>query len=111
MFFFAGIMIRLRGRVGRENNWNNCIHYPFFKYPPEIRRLIYTTNPIESFNYGLKKNLKNRCSFPTEESLIKLLYLNVKRITKKWTNHIQNWGMIYSQLSVYFKGRIEGYLK
>lgn len=95
--------------ISWERNWDELA--TFFKYPEEIRRIIYTTNPIESFNYGLKKNAKNRCSFPTEDALVKLLYLNVKRISKKWISPVRNWGMIYSQLSIYFKDRLEKYSK
>jgi len=66
-----------------------------FKYPPEIRRLIYTTNPIESFNSKLKKVTKNRGVFPIEESLFKLLYLGIDDISKKWNGRIKEWSKIY----------------
>ncbi|MCB4205423.1 transposase, partial [Deferribacterales bacterium Es71-Z0220] len=77
-----------------------------FKYPPEIRTLIYTTNPIESFNSKLKKVSKNRGVFPTEESLFKLLYLAINDISKKWNGRIKDWSKIYPQLYIYFQERI-----
>ena len=63
----------------------------FFDYPPEVRRVIYTTNAIESLNYSLRKVLKNRSAFPTDESIYKVLYLGLNRVAKKWTMPIQNW--------------------
>jgi len=62
--------------------------------------LIYTTNPIESFNRGLRKVSKNKCIFPTDDSILKLFYLAVEKIEKKWTQKIRNWGAIYSQLLI-----------
>ncbi len=92
---------------GWERNWPELS--TFFKYPEEIRRLIYTTNPIENFNSVLKKICKPRGSFPNEEAVFKLLYLAVENLSKKWTMKIQNWGMIFSQLSVLFSERIKKY--
>ena len=91
-----------------ERNWGELS--TFFKYPEEIRRLIYTTNPIESFNCQLKKRTKNRGSFPNEESAFKLLYLGVEKIQKKWGMQIKDWGLIYSQLSVYFGDKFKKYM-
>jgi putative transposase len=82
----------------------------FFKYPEEIRRLIYTTNPIESFNSKMKKVCRNKGAFPSEESVYKLLYLAVENLSKKWTMKIHNWGSIFAQLSVLFEDRIKKYL-
>jgi transposase-like protein len=78
-----------------------------FKYSPEIRKLIYTTNPIESFNSKLRKVTKNRSIFPTEESLFKLLYLAINDISKKWNGRIRDWAKIYPQLYIYFQERID----
>ena len=78
----------------------------YFKYPQEVRRLIYTTNSIENFNRQLRKYTKTKSSYPTDDSLSKSIYLSIKEITKKWTGKIQNWGQINSQLSIYFEGRI-----
>jgi len=70
---------------------------------------IYTTNPIESLNRGLKKVTKNRSVFPNEDSLFKLLYLAIGDISKKWTMRIRDWAMIFSQLNVYFEERLKKY--
>ena len=75
----------------------------FMKYPAEIRRLIYTTNPIEAFNRGIRKVTKTKTSFLTTDSLFKLLYLVSQDIEEKWTVPIQNWGLILNQLMVYFE--------
>ena len=91
-----------------KENWP-CLS-TFFKYPPEIRRLIYTTNPIENFNRRIRKITKNKSSFPTDDSLFKILYLIVMDASEKWTMPIQNWGIILNQLQVYFGERVEAYL-
>ena len=82
-----------------HNNWSELC--TFFKYSPEIRRLIYTTNPVESFNSKIRKITKTKGSFPTEDALFKLLYLAIIDIEKKWTMSIQNWGTIYAQLFIH----------
>jgi putative transposase len=89
-------------------NWQ-CLS-TFFKYPPEIRRLIYTTNPIENFNRSIRKITKTKSSFPTDDSLFKILYLIIMDASEKWTLAIPNWGVILNQLTVYFKERIESYI-
>lgn len=81
----------------------------FYKYPSEIRKLIYTTNPIESFNRGIRKVTKTRSVFPTEDALLKLVFLAVRDIERKWTAAYQNWGVIYSQLSIYFEDILKNY--
>ena len=81
----------------------------FFKYSPEIRKLIYTTNPIESFNRSIRKVTKTRTIFPTEDALLKLVFLAIQDIEKRWTQTIRNWGKIYSQLAVFFEERLNGY--
>lgn len=78
----------------------------FFKYPPEIRKLIYTTNSIENFNRQLRKVTKPKSIFPSDDSLFKMLYLAMIDITKKWTGRIQGWGQILDQLMIHFEGRI-----
>jgi transposase-like protein len=75
----------------------------FFKYPPAIRKLIYTTNPIESFNRGIRKVTKTRSVFPTEDALLKLIFLAVRDIERKWTKAYPDWGIIYAQLQIYFE--------
>lgn len=78
----------------------------FFKYPQEIRKIIYTTNAIENFNRQLRKVTKTKSAYPSDESLMKSLYLAVRDISKKWTGRIQGWGTILDQLMIYFDGRI-----
>ena len=87
-----------------NDNWEELTTY--FKYPQEIRKIIYTTNSIENFNRQLRKYTKTKSSYPTDDSLSKSIYLSIKEITKKWTGKVQNWGQIISQLSIYFEGRI-----
>jgi putative transposase len=87
-----------------ETNWQRLI--PFFAYPEEIRRIIYTTNAIESLNNALKKTIKNRASFPNDEAAIKLLYLSLKNIMKKWTMPVRNWGKALNQLAVLYNDRM-----
>lgn len=85
-------------------NWANLSTY--FKYPQEIRRLIYTTNTIEGFNRQLRKVTKSKSVFPTDDSLLKMLYLAMVDITKKWTGRRQDWSVIHAQMAVYFEGRM-----
>jgi putative transposase len=87
-----------------RSNWTRL--RTFFGYPSEIRKVIYTTNAIESLNNGLRKVTKNRGSFPTDDAAIKLLYLALKNIMKKWTMPIQNWATAVNQFSIIFDGRI-----
>jgi transposase-like protein len=82
-----------------ERNWTELS--AFWKYPPEIRRLIYTTNPIEAFNRAMRKVTKNRGMFPSADSLLKCLYLGTKRLESKWVR-IKHWGEIYSQFLILF---------
>lgn len=85
-------------------NWANLSTY--FKFPQELRRLIYTTNAIEGFNRQLRKVTKAKSVFPTDESLFKMLYLAMMDITQKWTGRRQDWSMIQAQLAVYFEDRM-----
>lgn len=85
-------------------NWANLSTY--FKFPQELRRLIYTTNAIEGFNRQLRKVTKAKSVFPTDESLFKMLYLAMMDITQKWTGCRQDWSMIQAQLAVYFEDRM-----
>jgi transposase-like protein len=87
-----------------RDNWANLSTY--FKYPPELRRLIYTTNTIEGFNRQLRKVTKSKSVFPTDDSLLKMLYLAMIDITKKWTGRRQDWSIIHAQLAVYFEDRL-----
>ena len=87
-----------------RDNWANLSTY--FKFPQELRKLIYTTNAIEGFNRQLKKVTKAKSVFPTDDSLFKMLYLAMKDITKKWTGRRQDWSRIYAQLTIYYGDRI-----
>lgn len=78
-----------------------------FKYPEEVRRLIYTTNAVEGFNRQLRKVTKSRTIFPSDDSLLKMLYLAAMDITRKWTGRRQDWSRIHSQLEIYFEERLE----
>lgn len=90
--------------ISWKNNWPRLSTY--FKYPQEVRTLIYTTNTIEGYNRKLRKVTKNKSVFPTDDSLLKMLYLATQDITKKWTSRQRDWGQIISQLQIYFEGRI-----
>ena len=90
-------------RSWREN-WTNLSIY--FKFPQEVRRLIYTTNTIEGFNRQLRKVTKSKSVFPTDDSLLKMLYLAMMDITKKWTGRRQDWSVIHAQLTIFFGDRI-----
>ena len=87
-----------------RRNWPRII--PFFDYPPEIRKVIYTTNAIESVNMSLRKITKNRGSFPTDESLLKLFYLALNNISKKWTMPIRDWKAALNRFSIQFEDRM-----
>jgi putative transposase len=88
-----------------QENWGNLATY--FKYPETIRRIIYTTNAIEGFNRQLRKVTKNRGVFPSDDSLLKMLYLATMDITRKWTGKRQDWSQIHAQLEIYFEGRLK----
>jgi putative transposase len=86
-----------------RGNWNRII--PFFDYPKEIRKVIYTTNIIESLNRTLRKAVKNRGHFPTEDAVMKVLYLDIKGVSKKWTMPIRDWKGALNQFAIRFGDR------
>ena len=90
------------------NSWrNNCAELStYFKYPEGIRKLIYTTNAMESFNRQLRKVTKNKTIFPNDYSLQKSLYLAMVDASSKWATRIRGWDKILSQLTIFFEGRI-----
>ena len=88
--------------------WENLSAY--FKYPPDIRRVIYTTNSIEAVHRQFRKLTKTKGGFPNEDSLLKLLYLGVQNASKKWTMPIQSWNITLSQLAIFFEGRLDAVL-
>ena len=87
------------------NNWNNLD--TFFKFSPQIRKLIYTTNVLEVFNRQVRKFTKVRTIFPTDESLNKCVYLATMEIMEKWTQPIHNWGTTLAELSLYFEEQLK----
>ncbi len=78
----------------------------FFDYPPAIRKVIYTTNAIESLNYSLRKTLKKRGAFPTDEAILKVLYLGLQRIAKHWTAPIPEWKRALNQFAMIVGDRV-----
>jgi len=87
-----------------RNRWTEVI--PYMKFSPEIRKAIYTTNAIESINYNLQRNLKTRQSFPNDEAAMKLIFMILRRISKKWTMPIRNWGEALNQFAVIYGDRV-----
>jgi putative transposase len=88
-----------------DDNWNEVS--TFFKYPEEVRRLIYTTNAVEGFHRMLRKITKTKVVYPTDDSLRKSIYLSIQEISKKWTMPMQNWGIIIGQLMIFFEDRFK----
>ena len=87
-----------------RRNWDRLT--PFFDFPPEIRKVIYTTNAIESVNYSLRKLTRHRGAFPSDEALIKLLYLALRNISKKWTMPIRDWKAALNQFTIRYEERL-----
>jgi transposase-like protein len=90
-----------------ENNWEGV--RPFFAYPPDIRKAIYTTNAIESINMTTRKMIKNRASFPTDDAAEKMLYLAIMRAAEKWTQPVRDWGSAMNQFAILFGDRVPLY--
>lgn len=87
-----------------RDNWEELT--VFFDFPVEIRRIIYTTNLIENLNGKIRKYTKNKLSFPTDDAVMKSVYLAVREATKKWTKPIRNWGLILNQFLIIFADRV-----
>ena len=87
-----------------RNVWVNVI--PFFKFPEDIRRAIYTTNAIESVNASIRHITNNRALFPSDEAIFKLLYLAMMSAAKKWTMPIKHWAQALQQFAIFFEGRV-----
>ena len=90
------------------NKWENLSNY--FKYSEDIRRIIYTTNIIESVHRQFRTLTKTKGAFPNDNSLLKLLYAGIRNAEKKWTMPIRNWSLTISQLNIHFKERLQGAL-
>ncbi len=92
------------------NHWNELA--TFYKYPEAIKKLIYTTNPIESLNSTIKRKTKSKGSFPTQDAAFKLMYLSIQEVQNKWKNSkLRNWSEIYPQLRIFFSEIMEKYTK
>jgi len=91
-----------------RKKWENLSVY--FKYPEEIRKVIYTTNSIEAVHRQFRKLTKTKGGFPNENSLLKLLYMGIQNASKKWTMPIHNWNLALSQLAIFFEGRLDAAL-
>ncbi|MGO1044424.1 IS256 family transposase, partial [Clostridioides difficile] len=87
-----------------RNNWDVIV--PFFSFPEEIRTIMYTTNIIEGLNRQFRKVTKTKSIFPSDDSLLKILFLASENVMKKWTMRYRNWDSIYNQLSIFFDNRI-----
>ena len=91
-----------------ENNWD--VLSPFYKFPNEVRKIMYTTNIIEGFHRQLRKVTKSKTIFPSDEALEKMLYLVSMNVLKKWTVRYKNWDIVLNQLIIMYPGRLEQYL-
>ena len=91
-----------------RTKWEHLSAY--FKYPEDIRRIIYTTNSIEAVHRQFRKLTKTKGGFPNDDSLLKLLYMGIVNASKKWTMPIQNWNLTLSQLAIFFEGRLDAVL-
>jgi len=91
-----------------ENNWD--VISPFFKYPPEIRKIMYTTNIIEGLHRQFRKVTKTKSVFPSDGALEKMLYLASMNVMKKWTQRYHNWDQVLNQLLIMYGSRIENYV-
>lgn len=92
-----------------QNKWENLSYY--FKYPKEIRKIMYTTNIIESVHRQFRKLTKTKGAFPNENSLLKLLFMGIENAKVKWTQPVHNWSLTISQLAIFFEGRLDNYLE
>lgn len=92
-----------------NNKWENLSHY--FQYPHQIRKVMYTTNIIESVHRQFRKLTKTKGAFPSKDSLLKLLYMGIQNAKEKWTQPVHNWSVTISQLAIFFEGRLDKYLE
>ncbi len=87
-----------------ENNWSELT--AFLQFPVEMRKIIYTTNVIENLNGKIRKYTKNKLSYPSDEAVLKSVYLAIHEATRKWTMPIRDWGKIYNQFIIMFENRL-----
>jgi len=88
----------------KDRNWSELT--TFFEYPPEIRKIIYTTNAVEGYHRMVRKFTKSKSILPTDDSIRKTLYFCVRNISKKWTMPVRDWGLAYAQFTLFFEDRI-----
>jgi putative transposase len=88
---------------GWNQNWENLI--TLFDYPDEIRKIIYTTNAIESLNSVIRKAIKNRKIFPNEGSALEIIYLAIEQASRKWTMPLRNWKPAMNRFAIEYEGR------
>lgn len=86
-----------------DKNWVELTTY--FEYPTEIRKIIYTTNPVEAYHRMVRKFTKTKAIFPTDDSIRKVIYLTASEISKKWTMPVRDWGLAYAQFAIFFEDR------
>ena len=98
-----------RTQSAASTKWEHLSAY--FKYPEDIRRIIYATNSIEAVHRQFRTLTKTKGGFPNNDSLLKPLFMGIQNASKKWTMPIQNWNLIVSQLSIFFEGRLDTALK
>jgi transposase-like protein len=87
-----------------QTQWERLSQY--FKYPEELRRIVYTTNIVEGFHRQVRKYTKNKGAFTSENALLKLIYCACQKILEKWYQPLHNWALIASQLQIFFDGRL-----
>jgi len=88
-----------------RNNWDDLTHY--FDFPQEVRRIIYTTNVIESLNSGIRKYTRSKNIFPDDSAALKAVYLAINNLEKKWVQTVRNWGAILNQFIIIFEDRCQ----
>ena len=86
-----------------DKNWAELT--VFFEYPADIRKIIYTTNAVESYHRAVRKFTKSKAIFPTDDSIRKVIYMSAMEISKKWTMPVRDWGLAYAQFVIYFEDR------
>lgn len=87
-----------------RRNWTRLV--PFLAFPPEVRKMIYTTNAIESLNSVLRRAVRGKGHFPNDDAALKLLYLALRNVEKKWRGATNDWKRIYPQLKIFFEDRL-----
>ena len=100
----TGIKEAIATAFPKKGNWDAVS--PIFKFSTTVRKVIYTTNAIESLNSTYRKLNRQRSVFPSDTALLKALYLATFEATKKWTTTIRDWGQVYGELSIMYEGRL-----